>query len=167
MRQAMKEAKPGREVPIEPSWSGRPCDRRGWNQVETLKDATARLYGNDRPDGRPGSPGGLAAGRLHPVRHQGAVPHVRGSHRALPPGPCGIRLSGRQDGSRRRVDQPPGFPIPPPSTTGARCSPECWGRNACTTCSNFSGRPALLAREKRKQAGELPSSPQDGGKFVS
>ena len=76
--------------------------------------------GDDRPDGSPGGAGRLAAGRLHLIRHQGTVPHVRGGHRPLPPGQGGLRLSGRQDRSRGRLDQPAGFqPSPQPQVRGA------------------------------------------------
>lgn len=134
---------------------------RGWNQVETLKDATAHAemialtaaqeaLGDWRLEGCT-----LYVTKEPCPMCAGAIVHCRPDRVVFG---CPDAKTGAAGGWINLLT-----PIPP-STTGARCSPECWGRNACTICSNFSGGPPA-AREKRKQAGELPPSPQeDGGK---
>lgn len=44
---------------------------------------------SSRPLPRPAAPWGVAAGRMRPLRHPGALPHVRRGHRQRPH-PCRI-----------------------------------------------------------------------------
>lgn len=102
MRQAMKESRKALvkgEVPVGAIVvkDGRVIGR-GWNQVETLKDATAHAE-MIALTGGPGGFGRLAAGRLHPVCHQGAVPHVRRSYRPRRPDRVCFRLPGCKTGA--------------------------------------------------------------------
>ena len=171
MRQAMKEARKALargEVPI-----GAVVVRdghviaRGWNQVETLKDATAHAemialtaaqeaLGDWRLEGCT-----LYVTKEPCPMCAGAIVHCRPDRVVFG---CPDAKTGAAGGWINLLDSNP------PSTTGARCSPECWGRNACTICSNFSGRPACWPGRKgnrpenfppprRRMAGKPPNKP--------
>ncbi len=61
---------------------------RGRNRRETAQTALGPR-GSSRPLPRPAAPWGVAAGRMRPLRHPGALPHVRRGHRQRPH-PCRI-----------------------------------------------------------------------------
>lgn len=116
MRQAMKESRKALvkgEVPVGAIVvkDGRVIGR-GWNQVETLKDATAHAEMIALTAAQEAL-GDWPAGRLHPVCHQGAVPHVRRSYRPLPSGPRRFRLPGCKNRGCGGLDQSAGFQSAP------------------------------------------------------
>ena len=108
MRQAMKESRKALvkgEVPVGAIVvkDGRVIGR-GWNQVETLKDATAHAEMIALT---------AAQEALGDWRLEGAVPHVRRSYRPLPSGPRRFRLPGCKNRGCGGLDQSAGFQSAP------------------------------------------------------